>query len=89
MIYVVLGLSIIIVILGYIIYNLLRKLETAEDILYSYLEYLDKISRIIEISDKKLKEIDYRGAFQSDDEIGFIFKQIKEIQNILSTFILK
>ena len=89
MIYVVLGLSIIIVILGYIIYNLLRKLETAEDILYSYLEYLDKISRIIEISDKKLNEIDHRGAFQSDDEIGFIFKQIKEIQNILSTFILK
>jgi hypothetical protein len=89
MVFVILGLSIIVIVLGYVIYNLLRKLETAEDILYSYLEYLDKISRIIEISDKKLKEIDHKGSFQSDDEVGFIFKQIKEIQNILSTFILK
>ena len=89
MVYVILGLSIVVIVLGYVIYNLLRKLETAEDILYSYLEYLDKISRIIEISDKKLKEIDHKGSFQSDDEVGFIFKQIKEIQNILSTFILK
>ena len=89
MIYIILGLVLIIIILFLISINLLKKLETAEDILYSYLEYLEKISKVIELSDKRLKEIDYKGSFKSDDEVGFFFKQIKEIQSILSTFILK
>jgi hypothetical protein len=48
MIYIILGLVLIIIILFLISINLLKKLETAEDILYSDLEYLDKISRVIE-----------------------------------------
>ena len=50
-------LSILVVTLGYTTYNLLRKFEKQEDILAGYLEYLDKISRVIEVSDEKLKEI--------------------------------
>jgi hypothetical protein len=89
MIYIILGLTIIILVLGGLVFNLLKKLEKAEDILYSYLEYLNKISKVIELSDKKMKEIDYKGSFSSDDEIGFAFKQIKEIQDILNEFTLK
>jgi len=89
MIYIILGLILIIITLFLISINLLKKLETAEDILYSYLEYLEKISKVIELSDKRLKEIDYRGSFKSDDEIGFFFNQIKEIQDILNSFTIK
>jgi hypothetical protein len=41
---------------------------------------------MIEISDEKLKKIDERGIFKSDDEIGFMYEQIKELQRILSNF---
>lgn len=82
-------LSIMVVILGYTTYNLLRKNEKQEDVLMGYLEYLDRLSRVIEVSDKKLKEVDSRGTFESDDEVGFFFQQIKGLQEILNEFILE
>lgn len=82
-------LSVLVVILGYTTINLLRKNERAEDIVVGYLIYLDKISKVIEASDEKLKKIDYKGSFRSDDEVGFFFEQIKKIQDILNDFKLK
>ena len=72
-------LAVLVVILGYTTFNLLRKNEKQEDILAGYMSYLDQFSRIIEISDEKLKKIDERGIFKSDDEIGFIYEQIKDL----------
>ena len=89
MILTIIILSILVVVLSYTTFNLLRKNEKQEDILASYMTYLNKISDIIEISDKQLKEVDYKGSFKSDDEIGFIFEQIKNIQTILNSFIIK
>jgi hypothetical protein len=82
-------LSILVVALGYTTFNLLRKFEKQEDILAGYLGYLDKISRVIEVSDVKLKQIDAKGTFKSDDEVGFFFQQIKGLQDILNEFQLK
>ena len=82
-------LSFLVVILGYTTYNLLRKNEKQEDILAGYLDYLDKLSRVIEVSDEKLKQIDSRGTFESDDEVGFFFQQIKGLQDILNDFQLR
>jgi hypothetical protein len=76
----------LVVVLGFTTFNLLRKNEKQEDILAGYITYLDQLSRIIEISDEKLKKIDERGIFKSDDEIGFMYEQIKELQRILSNF---
>ena len=85
-----------VVILGYTTFNLLRKLEKQEDtlnnqatILASYLSYLNKLSDIIEFSDKKLKEVDHKGSFKSDDEVGFFFEEIKQIQDTLNQFKVK
>jgi len=89
MIIAIITLSIVVVVLGYTTYNLLRKIEKQEDILSGYLDYLDKLSRVIEVSDEKLKAVDARGTFSSDDEVGFFFQQIKGLQDILNEFILK
>ena len=89
MILTIIILSVIVVVLGYTTFNLLRKIEKQEDILSSYLTYLDNISRVIEVSDKKLKDVDAKGTFSSDDEVGFFFQQIKGLQGILNEFILK
>ena len=85
-----------VVILGFTTFNLLKKTEKQEDIialrdeiLVSYQIYLNKISDIIELSDKKLKEIDYKGSFESDDEIGFFFQSVKQLQETLNVFKIK
>jgi len=78
-----------VVIFGFTTFNLLRKNEKQEDILTGYMTYLNKISDTIEATDKKLKEVDHKGSFKSDDEVGFIFEQIKTIQTILNAFIIK
>ena len=89
MILAIIILSVAFVVLGYTTFNLLRKIEKQEDILSSYLTYLDRISRVIEVSDNKLKTIDAKGTFSSDDEVGFFFQQIKGLQGILNEFTLK
>ena len=89
MIITIIILSIIVVILGFTTINLLRKNEKQEDILLGYLEYLDNISRVIEISEEKIKQIDIKGSFEGDDEVGFFFKSIKQIQEILNDFNIK
>lgn len=82
-------LIIVIATLCYVIYNLMRKQEIAEDILGGYLDYLTNISTIIQMSDKKLKELDNKDTFKGDDEVGFFFDQIKNIQEILNQFNIK
>jgi uncharacterized membrane protein YukC len=89
MIYLVIILSLLVVVLGYTTYNLLKKNEAQEDILSGYMSYLNKFSDIIDFSDKKLKEVDAKGSFKSDDEVGFFFEQIKALQDILNSFNVK
>ena len=85
----IISLSILAVVLLYTTINLLRKNEKAEDIVVGYLIYLDQISKVIEASDEKLKKIDQKESFKSDDEVGFFFEQVKKIQEILNEFKLK
>ena len=89
MIVAVVILSIMVVVLAYTTFNLLRKNEKQEDILSGYMAYLNKISQTIEAADKKIQEVDAKGSFKSDDEVGFFFQQIQSIQTILNAFIIK
>jgi hypothetical protein len=79
-------LAVLVVILGFTTFNLLKKNEKQEDMVASYLTYLDRLSRTIEISDKKLRELDRGGVFEKDDEVGVIFQSILKIQEILNEF---
>lgn len=76
----------LVVILGYTTFNLLRKVEKSEDIIISYEEYLSKLSQQVEYSEQRLKEIDNKGMFEGDDEIGWFFNEVKKLQNTLSQF---
>ena len=76
----------LVVIFGYTTFNLLKKNEKQEDIVVEYMKYLDGISKAVEFADEKLNQVDSKGIFKTDDEIGFIYSEIKEIQKILSNF---
>jgi hypothetical protein len=73
-------------VLFYVIWNLLRKNEKLEDAIKQRDNYIQNISIIMSESDKKLKEIDSRQIFESDDEIGWFFKGIKEIQELINEY---
>jgi len=79
-------LSLLVVALGYTTYNLLRKVEKLEDINQSQYEYLDKVSETIEFIDKRVIEIDTKGSFKADDEVGFFFERLKMLNELLKTY---
>ena len=79
-------LGIMVVILGYTTFNLLRKNEKQEDILTGYMTYLNKISQTIETADKKMQEVDAKGSFKSDDEVGFFFNSLKQMSETLNVY---
>lgn len=79
-------LGILVVTLGYTTFNLLRKNEKTEDIIISQSEFINGLKKQINDSSDKLSEIDKKGIFEGDDEIGWFFNEIKKIQNDLSQF---
>jgi uncharacterized membrane protein YukC len=62
---IIIFLSVLVVVLGFTTFNLLRKNEKQEDILMGYMTYLNKITDYIEVTDKRLKELDHKGSFKS------------------------
>jgi hypothetical protein len=66
----------------FIIRNLIIKNERLED-------FISKQSEAIEACDKRLKQIDDKGVFYADDQIGFFFKEVQKIQEALNEFTLK
>ena len=72
-------LGIVVLVEGYVIWNLTRKTELLE----TWIEnFSDRISQV----QQELSDIDSTGHFESDDEIGSIFDGIKEIINDLNEF---
>ena len=59
--------------------NLIKKNETMED-------FINKQSDAIAACDARLKQIDQKGVFYADDEIGWFFGEVKKIQEALNEF---
>ena len=75
-------LIIIVTILSFALYNLLKKNETLED-------FITKQSDAVNECNNRLKEIDNKNIFYADDEIGWFFREVKKIQDALNEFTLK
>jgi hypothetical protein len=89
MILIIIILLMLVVVLGFTTLNLLKKNEKCEDVIKSYENYMINLSNTIEFSDRKLKEIDSKGTFEGDDEVGFFFKQLLYLQEQLNNFKVK
>ena len=63
----------------YVIWNVNTKLEFLEDWISDFIITIEKVQR-------ELKQIDYRGSFEADDETGVIFQEIKAIVSQLNRF---
>jgi hypothetical protein len=72
-------LGLLVVVEGYVIWNLFRKTEFLET-------WVEDFTQVIQQVDTDLKEIDSTGHFESDDEIGSIFEAIKGTIKQLESF---
>ena len=81
-------LSILLIVLLVALRNLLVKVEKYEDITVDQTNYLQNISNLIKDSQKHLQSLDERGVFQSDDEVGYFFEQMKSVQKELDRYML-
>ena len=89
MIYIIVILSLLVVVLGYTTFNLLKKNEKAEDAIISYQEYINGLGSTVEFMTKRIDEIDSRGTFKSDDEVGFFFERLKMLNEMLKPYNIK
>ena len=75
--YIILGLSILLnIVLFYRGYKLVEQIERYQQ------RYIDVEDDVIQTFDKMLEEmrqIDIRGSFESDDEVGVVFKELKNV----------
>lgn len=72
---------------GYIVWNLNRKVAQLEQIATQQKIIIDSVSAIVDESDKMLKSVELTQAFQSDDQIGFFFKNLQNIQESLNHYL--
>ena len=96
MIYIISILSLLVVVIGFTTFNLLRKVERYEDELnkrqdaiISYQEYINGLGSTVEFMNKRINEIDTKGTFKSDDEVGFFFDRLKILNDMLRPYNVK
>ena len=48
-----------------------------------YENLIEQFQQIVIFATEKMKQVDTRGHYESDDETGFFFEQLKELQLLL------
>ena len=60
-----------------LVYFSLRRINQYEGVII-------EIQNIIEFATTKMKQVDAKGHYEADDETGFFFQQLKELQELLN-----
>jgi hypothetical protein len=74
-------------IFGYVIWNLNQKVSKLEEIAVKQKHIIDSVTSIVDESNKQLQQVELTQAFQSDDQIGFFFKNLQNIQDSLNYYL--
>ena len=72
----------LLIVAGFALRNMIKKNEELED-------FIIKQSEAIDLCDRRLKQVDDKGFFVADDEIGWFFTEVKKIQEALNEFRLR
>ena len=64
------------VVTSILLYFSLRRINQYENL-------IEQFQQIVEFATAKMKQVDHLGHYESDDETGFFFEQLKELQTLL------
>ena len=59
-----------------VLFYALKRINQYEDLILQF-------QQIISFSTEKMKEVDSKGHYESDDETGFFFEQLEQLQLLL------
>jgi hypothetical protein len=63
--------------------SLVKRNEMLEDVIVQYDLRDDETKKVLELMLQQMKEIDIKGSFEADDEVGSVFTQLK---NVIETY---
>jgi hypothetical protein len=63
--------------MGYLLILALKRINRYE-------EFIIQFQQVIEYATEQMKRVDADGHYESDDETGFFFQQLKDIQLLLN-----
>ena len=64
--------------LGVVLYYALKRINNYENLIIQF-------QQVVEYAKERLKVIDNTGHFEGDDEVGFFFDELKNMQKLLSS----
>ncbi len=79
-------LILVVLVLSYTTWNLHRKVVRQEEIIEYQVGYLRKVAYLISESKIYVEQLDEKGTFRSDDEVGVFFNFMKEIQETINAY---
>jgi hypothetical protein len=79
----------VVTIVGYVIRNLMIQNEKLTRLIEERDIYINNIDEVIENIEARLREIDLKGTFASDDEVGFFFTSLKQMSQTLNVYKLR
>ncbi len=71
----------------YVIYNLYSKYAKLEVIAQENVDFIMSMRNRVLSQQSYLKQLDRKGAFESDDETGYFFKELKKIINDIAVYL--
>ena len=72
---------------GYAIYNLYKKYDELEQVAQENVDFILSVRARVLSQQSYLKQLDRKGAFESDDEVGYFFKELKKIINDIAIYL--
>lgn len=82
-------LTIVVITLIMFLRKFIIKNEELEDLVAAHEKYVAKFSETVTYCTIKMNQIDEKGSFTSDDEIGWWFEEIKTMQQLLNQYSLE
>ena len=79
-------LILVVLVLSYTTWNLHRKVVRQEEIIEYQIGYLRNVAYLINESKIYVEQLDEKGIFRSDDEVGVFFNFMKEIQESINAY---
>lgn len=85
--FIVLFLVLILFAAFYVIYNLYTKYQALESVAKENVEFIFAIRTRVLSQQSYLRQLDRIGSFESDDEVGVFFKELKKIVNDIAVYL--
>lgn len=84
-----LSLCLVLLLIGsvYVIYNLYNKYNALEAVAQENVDFIISLRSRVLSQQSYLKQLDRKGAFESDDEVGYFFKELKKIINDIAFYL--